>query len=74
MFVASVLVPQSIAEMKHDGNQRRPLLPSEYTQMAGRAGRRGALHDWSIRFSSASIHFVITCGICWQLNSVQNPC
>ncbi|CAE8589775.1 unnamed protein product, partial [Polarella glacialis] len=26
---------------KHDGTQRRTLLPSEYTQMAGRAGRRG---------------------------------
>eukprot|EP00933_Yihiella_yeosuensis_P029560 TRINITY_DN2317_c2_g1_i1.p1 TRINITY_DN2317_c2_g1~~TRINITY_DN2317_c2_g1_i1.p1 ORF type:complete len:1128 (-),score=268.79 TRINITY_DN2317_c2_g1_i1:37-2925(-) len=26
---------------KHDGTQRRVLLPSEYTQMAGRAGRRG---------------------------------
>ncbi|GAB5366303.1 hypothetical protein AAMO2058_001132300, partial [Amorphochlora amoebiformis] len=26
---------------KHDGTQFRDLLPSEYTQMAGRAGRRG---------------------------------
>lgn len=26
---------------KFDGNQKRPLLSSEYTQMAGRAGRRG---------------------------------
>uniref|UniRef100_A0A6B2KX65 Helicase ATP-binding domain-containing protein n=1 Tax=Arcella intermedia TaxID=1963864 RepID=A0A6B2KX65_9EUKA len=26
---------------KHDGNQRRDLLPGEYTQMSGRAGRRG---------------------------------
>ncbi|KAG1665050.1 hypothetical protein FOA52_003226 [Chlamydomonas sp. UWO 241] len=26
---------------KHDGKQHRYLLPSEYTQMAGRAGRRG---------------------------------
>lgn len=26
---------------KHDGLQRRLLLPTEYTQMAGRAGRRG---------------------------------
>ncbi|CAE7246158.1 SKI2 [Symbiodinium necroappetens] len=29
------------AWVKHDGAQRRALLPSEYTQMAGRAGRRG---------------------------------
>ncbi len=26
---------------KHDGTQHRYLLPGEYTQMAGRAGRRG---------------------------------
>nr|CDS31957.1 DNA RNA helicase C terminal [Hymenolepis microstoma] len=26
---------------KHDGSQRRPLTAGEYTQMAGRAGRRG---------------------------------
>ena len=26
---------------KHDGKNHRYLLPSEYTQMAGRAGRRG---------------------------------
>ena len=26
---------------KHDGQDFRPLLPGEYTQMAGRAGRRG---------------------------------
>eukprot|EP01125_Pyxidicula_operculata_P018864 TRINITY_DN6765_c0_g1_i1.p1 TRINITY_DN6765_c0_g1~~TRINITY_DN6765_c0_g1_i1.p1 ORF type:complete len:1333 (-),score=325.04 TRINITY_DN6765_c0_g1_i1:37-4035(-) len=26
---------------KHDGNQKRELLSSEYTQMSGRAGRRG---------------------------------
>ena len=26
---------------KHDGNGHRDLLPGEYTQMAGRAGRRG---------------------------------
>lgn len=26
---------------KHDGNSFRNLLPGEYTQMAGRAGRRG---------------------------------
>lgn len=28
---------------KHDGTQRRNLLPAEYIQMAGRAGRRN--HD-----------------------------
>lgn len=26
---------------KHDGKELRPILPAEYTQMAGRAGRRG---------------------------------
>ena len=26
---------------KHDGKELRPLLPGEYIQMAGRAGRRG---------------------------------
>lgn len=26
---------------KHDGKELRPVLPAEYTQMAGRAGRRG---------------------------------
>lgn len=26
---------------KHDGQERRNLLPAEYIQMAGRAGRRG---------------------------------
>lgn len=26
---------------KHDGRGHRELLPGEYTQMAGRAGRRG---------------------------------
>ena len=26
---------------KHDGTQKRTLLPGEYIQMAGRAGRRG---------------------------------
>lgn len=26
---------------KHDGKESRPILPAEYTQMAGRAGRRG---------------------------------
>jgi antiviral helicase SKI2 len=26
---------------KHDGKSFRQLLPGEYTQMAGRAGRRG---------------------------------
>ena len=26
---------------KHDGQQKRNLLPGEYIQMAGRAGRRG---------------------------------
>ncbi|VDM31683.1 unnamed protein product [Hydatigera taeniaeformis] len=29
------------AIQKHDGDQRRPLTAGEYTQMAGRAGRRG---------------------------------
>uniref|UniRef100_A0A5K3FIR5 DSHCT domain-containing protein n=1 Tax=Mesocestoides corti TaxID=53468 RepID=A0A5K3FIR5_MESCO len=29
------------AIQKHDGNRRRPLTAGEYTQMAGRAGRRG---------------------------------
>lgn len=27
--------------IKHDGKESRPILPAEYTQMAGRAGRRG---------------------------------
>ena len=34
----SVIFPQT---KKHDGVSMRYLLPSEYTQMAGRAGRRG---------------------------------
>ena len=35
---------------KHDGRQFRELLPGEYTQMSGRAGRRGYVAEMMILF------------------------
>ncbi|CAG0923226.1 unnamed protein product [Notodromas monacha] len=49
---------------KHDGTQFRDLLPSEYTQMAGRAGRRGL---------DATGHVIVLCKTdVWESGVLQN--